>query len=119
MKKFFPLFSFLISFCIQLGIVFLSHVYIIYLLLFFWVIVFLPTVSFLYSKKYLRGDKQCIAYTAAHSFLLVFSYLMLHVTEKDAYLAAVFLFVWCELWALLGLIEKQKILIGLANPRKT
>ncbi|MBR5187412.1 MAG: hypothetical protein IKW18_02975 [Clostridia bacterium] len=57
----------------------------------------------------MKGGKSSIPYTLIHSFSLSFSYLMLYFSEEGAYGVAVLLFLWCEVWALLGLIRKEKM----------
>ena len=73
-----------------------------------WTVAYLPTVSFFYAKKYLPGGKRSVPFTLAHSFLLTLSFFVFYLT-REGLAAALLLFVWCELWALVGLIRKQKI----------
>ena len=73
-----------------------------------WTVAYLPTVSFFYAKKYLPGGKRCVPFTLFHSSLLALSFFIFYITREGA-LTALLLFAWCELWALIGLIRKQKI----------
>ena len=106
MKFAYPLFSFLISLVFQLIFVYSEYHVPIFVL---WMILYLPFTSFFYSKKFLKEGRRSMPYTLIHSFSLTFSYLMFYFTETEAYGMAVLLFLWCEVWALLGLIRKQKI----------
>ena len=103
MKFIYPLLSFLLSAGIQLFFTENTAVFVV------WIFLYLPLTSFFYSKKFLKGRLSSIPYTLIHSFSLSFSYLMFHVSEKDSYGFAFILFLWCEVWALLGLIRKQKM----------
>lgn len=106
MKYIYPLVSFLVSIGFQLIFINLEYHVTIFVL---WIIVYLPFTSFFYSKKFLKEGKRSIPYTLIHSFSLSFSYLMFYFLETEAYGMALLLFLWCEVWALLGLIRKQKI----------
>ena len=103
MKFIYPLLSFLLSMGIQLIFMGNTAVFMV------WIFLYLPFTSVFYSKKFLKGGKSSIPYTLIHSFSLSFSYLMLYASEKDSYGFAFILFLWCEVWALLGLIRKQKM----------
>ena len=73
-----------------------------------WMVAYLPTVSFFYAKKYLPGGKISVPFTLAHSFLLALSFFIFYIT-REGLAMALLLFAWCELWAMIGLIRKQKI----------
>ena len=103
MKFIYPLFSFLLSAGIQFLFMENTAVFVV------WIFLYLPLTSFFYSKKFLKGGKSSIPYTLIHSFSLSFSYLMFYYSEEGSYGAAVLLFLWCEVWALLGLIRKEKM----------
>ena len=106
MKFAYPVFSFLISVLFQLCFLFAEGGTAFF---FVWVISYLPLTSFLYSKKYLKEGKRSILYTLIHSFLLAFSYLIFFNSDSGAYGWTFILFVWCEVWALLGLIRKEMV----------
>jgi len=106
LKYVYPLLSFLISVGFQLFFLFWGYDTPIFMI---WVIVYLPFTSFFYSKSFLKDGMRGIPYTLLHSFSLAFSYLMLLYSDTDTFGAAFLLFLWCEVWALLGLIRKQRI----------
>lgn len=106
MKFIYPLFSFLLSVVFQLLFLFLDESALIFVI---WVMIDLPCSSFLYSKKFLKDGKRSIPYTLVHSFLLTFSYLLFCSPGIESFGTALVLFLWCEVWALLGLIRKQKM----------
>lgn len=106
MKYIYPLVSFFVSIVFQLIFVHLEYYAAVFVL---WVIVYLPLTSFFYSKKFLKEGRRSIPYTLIHSFSLSFSYLMFYLSDKESYGMALLLFLWCEVWALLGLIRKQRI----------
>lgn len=109
LKFIYPLISFLISVGMQSVLPCLEDSTVLFI---FWVILYLPFTSFFYSKKFLKEGKRSIPYTLIHSFSLSFSYLMF---ETDSRGVALLLFLWCEVWALLGLIRKQRIPILFTN----
>ena len=107
MKLRFPFLSFSVSLILQFvsgasGGVFAD------LLFTVWTVAYLPTASFFYAKKYLPGGKRCVPFTLLHSSLLTLSFFVFYMT-REGLLTALILFVWCEMWALIGLIRKQKI----------
>ena len=73
-----------------------------------WTVAYLPTVSFFYAKKYLPGGKRSIPFTLFHSSLLTLSFFIFYITREGA-VTALILLSWCELWALIGLIRRQRI----------
>ena len=107
MKIRFPLLTFAISLilqCVSAALQGLSAD----LLFTVWTVAYLPTVSFFYAKKHLPGGKKCVPFTLFHSSLLALSFFIFYITREGA-AAALILLAWCELWALIGLIRKQKI----------
>ena len=106
MKFIYPLVSFILSVGVQTIALCSEYDAVLFV---FWAIVYLPFSSFFYSKKFLRGGKRSIPYTLIHSFALSFSYVIFYFSEEDIYGAVLLLFLWCEVWALLGLIRKQKM----------
>ena len=107
MKIRFPLLTFAISLILQCCSAALRGLYA-DLLFTVWTVAYLPTVSFIYAKKYLPGGKRCIPFTLLHSSLLTLSFFIFYIT-REGLATALILLVWCELWALIGLIRKQKI----------
>ncbi len=108
MKIRFPLASFAFSLIMQCCAAFLANTSAAELIFTLWTAAYLPTVSFFYAKKYLPGGKRSVPFTLAHSFLLALSFFVLYITCEGV-TAALLLFAWCEVWALIGLIRKQKI----------
>ena len=115
MKFIYPLFSFLLSVVFQLLFLFSNESAFIFAV---WVMIDLPCLSFLYAKKFLKDGKRSIPYTLIHSFLSAFSYLLFCPSEREALGVALLLFLWCEVWALLGLIRKQKMPILFLRKRR-
>lgn len=78
------------------------------LLFLLWIAAYLPVVSFVYARKIRYGGKRSIPYTIMHSFMHTLAFIPFYPT-KEGIAAALAIFSWCELWALIGLIRKQKI----------
>jgi len=72
-----------------------------------WFLLFMPISSFQYSKRVLRNYKNRIVYTLLHSLSICLSYLLLFFMEGETYFYALVVFIWCEIWGLLGLIGKR------------
>ena len=113
MKKIilYPIISFIISFLTMLGLGFveadLSMVVLGVGVLAVWFLLFMPISSFQYSKRVLRNYKNRIVYTLLHSLSICLSYLLLFFMEGETYFYALVVFIWCEIWGLLGLIGKR------------
>ena len=113
MKKIilYPIISFIISFLTMLASKFaegdLSMVVLWCGVLAVWFLLFMPISSFLYSKRVLRNCKNRIVYTLLHSLSICLSYLLLLFMEAETYFFALGIFIWCEIWGLLGLIGKR------------
>ena len=63
--------------------------------------------SFERLKKVLKKDKGRYLYTLLYSLTISLSYLVLFFMDGESYLYALGIFVWSEIWALLGLIGKR------------
>jgi hypothetical protein len=100
--------SFLISVVLQCCCAAIPYAPLADLLFVLWTVAYLPAVSFFYARKLRYGGKHSVPYTLAHSFLLALSFLIFFQT-REGMATALVLFAWCELWALFGLIRKQKI----------
>ena len=113
MKKIilYPIISFIISFLTMLGLGFveadLSMVVLGVGVLAVWFLLFMPISSFQYSKRVLRNYKNRIVYTLLHSLSICLSYLLLFFMEGETYFYALVVFIWCEIWGLIGLIGKR------------
>ena len=73
-----------------------------------WFFVVYPSVSFAYSKKFISNGKYRLLQSILCPMAFTFSYTCLLFTEEETYLYALVIFVWCELWSLLGLITNNK-----------
>jgi len=67
-----------------------------------------PSISFVYSKKLLSNGKHRILQSILCPITFALSYVSLLFMEDETYLYALVIFVWCELWSLLGLIKRKK-----------
>ena len=76
-----------------------------------WIMCFLPISSFVYSKVILSNSKEKIIFPLMHSVLIALPQLLFikpaYFFSFEAVLLILKYFVWCELWALLGLIGKR------------
>ena len=104
----FPFISFLISLILQGCSVLIPVASVSDIIFTAWTLAYLPAVSFVYARKIRNGGKRSIPYTLAHSFLLALSFAVFYLT-REGMVTALILFAWCEIWALLGLIRRQKI----------
>ncbi len=107
----YPIISFIISFLTMLGLGFaegdLSMAVLGVGVVAIWFLLFMPISSFQYSKRVLRNCKNRIVYTLLHSLSICLSYLLLFFMEGETYFIALGVFIWCEIWGLLGLIGKR------------
>ena len=68
----------------------------------------IPMICFLYSKRCLAGQRYRVLFTLYQSFfitlpfLIWFSFLVVENEPGLKYIAPI-IFVWCELWSLIGL----------------
>ena len=108
LKFLFPLTAFAGSLVLQCGSAAVSYAPISDLLFVLWTLAYLPTVSFLYARRIRFGGRKSIPYTLAHSFLHALAFFLFYFSRQGA-ITALVLFAWCELWALIGLIRKQKM----------
>ena len=73
-----------------------------------WLVLYLPAVSFFYARRMRLGGKRSVPYTLMHSLLHALAFVPFY-PSKDGAAAALAILAWCELWALIGLIRKQKM----------
>lgn len=78
------------------------------LLFVLWFAFYLPAVSFFYARRMRFGGKRSVPYTLVHSLLHALAFMPFY-PSRDGMAAALAIFIWCELWALIGLIRKQKM----------
>ena len=70
--------------------------------------ILVPVICFLYSKRCLAGQRYRVLFTLYQSFfitlpfLIWFSFLVVENEPAFKYIAPI-IFVWCELWSLIGL----------------
>ena len=112
----FPFISFILSLAIQGCSAMITFAPVAELIFVLWTVIYLPSVSFLYARKIRNGGKRSIPYTLVHSFLLALSFGVFYLT-REGMATALILFAWCELWALIGLIRRQKQKIPCCRPR--
>lgn len=66
----------------------------------------LPALSFVYSRRCLVGQKFRILFTLYHSLLVMLPYGVIFFRDETV-LYVILGFVWCEIWALLGLYKRK------------
>ena len=72
--------------------------------------IIVPAMCLVYSKRCLSGERFRVLFTFYQSLLISVPYLILFIKDNETFLYSLILFVWCELWSLLGLIKfKRKI----------
>ena len=71
-------------------------------------IIVMPTVCFMYSRYCLLDQKYRFLFTLYQSFLITLPYLILFFEDNETFLYSFILFVWCELWSLIGLIKFKR-----------
>ncbi len=76
----------------------------------FYCLIIVPAMCLVYSKRCLPGGRFRVLFTLYQSLLISLPYLILFFRDNETFLYSFILFVWCELWSLLGLIKfKRKI----------
>lgn len=76
----------------------------------FYCLIIVPAICLVYSKRYLSGERFSFLFTLYQSLFISLPYLILFFKDNETFLYSSILFVWCELWSLLGLIKfKRKI----------
>ncbi len=81
--------------------------------LIFYCAIVAPAICFIYSKRCMSGQKLRIFLTFYQSFLIALPFLIwfsfiVHENEPGMGAYSLIIFVWCELWSLIGLIKKRK-----------
>lgn len=66
----------------------------------------LPALSFVYSRRCLVGQKFRILFTLYHSLLVMLPYGVIFF-RNETVLYVILGFVWCEIWALPGLLKSR------------
>ena len=76
----------------------------------FYCLIIVPAMCLVYSKRCLSGERFRVLFTFYQSLLISLPYLILFIKDNETFLYSLILFVWCELWSLLGLVKfKRKI----------
>ena len=76
----------------------------------FYCLIIVPAMCLVYSKRCLSGGRFRVLFTFYQSLLISLPYLILFIKDNETFLYSFILFVWCELWSLLGLVKfKRKI----------
>ena len=76
----------------------------------FYCLIIVPVMCLVYSKRCLSEERFRVIFTFYQSLLISLPYLILFVNDNETFLYSFILFVWCELWSLLGLVKfKRKI----------
>lgn len=70
--------------------------------------IILPLLCFSYSRYCLVGEKFPILFTVYHSFILVLPYSILYLIERETIVYTAIFFVWCQIWALTGLVRWKR-----------
>ena len=72
--------------------------------------IIVPAMCLVYSKRCLSGERFRVLFTFYQSLLISLPYLILFIKDNETFIYSFILFVWCELWSLLGLVKfKRKI----------
>ena len=70
--------------------------------------VLFPLASFFYSKAFLKNNRDKWLKSVICPAVLALSYLILYFRVDKTYIIALILFVWCEIWSLIGMKGSQK-----------
>ena len=68
----------------------------------------IPAMCFLYSRRCLSEQRSRFLFTLYQSLLITLPYFILFSKENETVVYGIILFVWCELWALLGLVKPKR-----------
>lgn len=68
-------------------------------------VIAIPVMCFLYSKCCLLEQRFRFLFTLYQSFLITLPYFILFLKENETIVYSIILFLWCELWALFGMIK--------------
>ena len=76
----------------------------------FYCLIIVPAMCLVYSKRCLSRERFRVLFAFYQSLLISLPYLILFIKDNETFLYSFILFVWCELWSLLGLVKfKRKI----------
>jgi len=68
-----------------------------------WLFLAVPVLSLIYARRVLAGARERILLTLYNSVMLVLPLVFLLFINLDSWLTLLLLFIWAEMWALLGL----------------
>ena len=73
--------------------------------LIFYCVIVIPTMCIVYSRRYLAGQRFRFLFTLYQSFLITLPYLIWFLKDNETIVYSFILFVWCEIWGLIGLVK--------------
>jgi hypothetical protein len=68
----------------------------------------IPTVSFVYSKRFIKDISPKFPYTLYDSLVITLPYFLFCFGEPETYVYALVVFLWSELWGVLGTLKRKK-----------
>jgi len=68
-------------------------------------VIVIPIMCTVYSKRCLSGQRFRFLFTLYQSFLITSPYLICFMKDNETIVYSFILFVWCELWGLVGLVR--------------
>ena len=76
--------------------------------LIFYCVILIPAMCIVYSKRCLLRQRFRFLFTFYQSFLITLPYLILLFKDNETIVYSFVLFIWCELWGLIGLIRLKR-----------
>ena len=76
--------------------------------LIFYCVIVVPTMCIVYSKRCLAGQRFRFLFTLYQSFLITLPYLIWFLKDSETIIYSFILFVWCEIWGLIGLVRLKR-----------
>lgn len=71
-------------------------------------VIVIPVMCLLYSKRCLLGQRLRFLFTLYQSLFITLPYFILFSKDNETIIYSSILFVWCELWSLLGLVKFKR-----------
>ena len=71
----------------------------------FYCVIVIPIMCTVYSKRCLSGQRFRFLFTLYQSFLITLPYLICFMKDNETIVYSFILFVWCEIWGLVGLVK--------------
>ena len=69
-------------------------------------VIFYAVASYVFARVILPGNKDAWLHSVLCPLLLTIPYMIPNLGNEDVYKNAIFLFVWCEIWALIGCVSR-------------